>query len=450
MLRFSTNFLSKRCLSTFGYAQLGSRSVVKVSGPDATKFVNGLITSKMIPHASKRLAMTIEEGPEQELTLGEFDMSKNWGILLESPETTNQTVSRLGIYTMFLNSKGRIITDAWIYPGFKPSENEYMKQDAEYFIETDSSIMNQLTMMFKLHKLRSKVSFAPVQDVNVWACYNDNQMDALYDIQQEYADLESTSLKTPEAAYKNVQSFQRSSFFQESIDDKITAFAFDNRVPDSGIRLVLPKGVTPTQVISEDYLPEGSEISADEFNTRRALFGVPEVPSDITPNKFLPLECNLEYMGGVNFDKGCYTGQELTVRTFHTGVVRKRVVPVRIFLLPTDTSELPLELNSRDPVCGCVPKGQWNITSDREEENQSFVSSPFGGSSAKAARSRAKAMRSSGTLLSTYHNIGLALVRLEDFADPSTNFFVDIPGAGDGNKNLMLGIKAYIPYWWPE
>jgi len=33
----------------------------------------------------------------------------------------------------------------------------------------------------------------------------------------------------------------------------------------------------------------------------------------------------------VDFRKGCYVGQELTVRTYHTGLVRKRVMPVQIF-----------------------------------------------------------------------------------------------------------------------
>ena len=30
----------------------------------------------------------------------------------------------------------------------------------------------------------------------------------------------------------------------------------------------------------------------------------------------------------MSFSKGCYVGQELTARTHHTGVVRKRVVPI--------------------------------------------------------------------------------------------------------------------------
>ena len=32
----------------------------------------------------------------------------------------------------------------------------------------------------------------------------------------------------------------------------------------------------------------------------------------------------------VSFDKGCYVGQELTARTHHTGMVRKRVMPVSL------------------------------------------------------------------------------------------------------------------------
>ena len=41
----------------------------------------------------------------------------------------------------------------------------------------------------------------------------------------------------------------------------------------------------------------------------------------------LPLECNLAGLNAVSFEKGCYVGQELTARTHHRGVVRKRIVP---------------------------------------------------------------------------------------------------------------------------
>jgi len=43
----------------------------------------------------------------------------------------------------------------------------------------------------------------------------------------------------------------------------------------------------------------------------------------------LPAGYNLDYLRGVSFHKGCYIGQELTARTHHTGVIRKRILPLR-------------------------------------------------------------------------------------------------------------------------
>lgn len=55
---------------------------------------------------------------------------------------------------------------------------------------------------------------------------------------------------------------------------------------------------------------------------------VPEGPADWP---LLPLEASLDFMDGVDFRKGCYVGQELTARTHHRGVVRKRGVVLRLF-----------------------------------------------------------------------------------------------------------------------
>lgn len=429
-----------RNFATVGFTKLTSRGVINVSGPDATKFLNGLVTSKLQPQGTKKLAMTIEEGVAPELQLHDFDMSLDWGLLQESAAMGNQTVSRLGIYTMFLNSKGRIITDAWIYPQLISD----ITQEAEYLIELDSSLVNPLLGMFKLHKLRSRVSFKQLTSLDVWAAFNDGKMDELYEVQQSFNDPESNA-KSPNEALIQAQQFLQSSLFTSSVKlNSIRALAFDNRVPDSGIRLILSQSTSPIQVISEQYLPEQEPCPEEAYHIRRALNGIPETPRDITPNKHLPLEFNLEYMGGVHFDKGCYTGQELTVRTFHTGVVRKRLVPVSLFMLPAPTDDQLLQYDDRSEVCGLIPAGQWDIIAEKEDSKQ-LSASPFG-----ASKVRSRGRYSSGTLLSTYGNLGLALVRLEDFADPETKFHIEVPGAADENKCLRIGVKAFIPYWWPE
>ena len=42
------------------------------------------------------------------------------------------------------------------------------------------------------------------------------------------------------------------------------------------------------------------------------------------------LESGFEELNGVDFDKGCYLGQELTARTKYRGLVKKRLMPVLI------------------------------------------------------------------------------------------------------------------------
>ena len=56
--------------------------------------------------------------------------------------------------------------------------------------------------------------------------------------------------------------------------------------------------------------------------------GIPESSRELG-NQF-PLNMHLHYLNGASFDKGCYIGQELTQRTFHTGVIRRVALPFLI------------------------------------------------------------------------------------------------------------------------
>lgn len=66
-----------------------------------------------------------------------------------------------------------------------------------------------------------------------------------------------------------------------------------------------------------------------EYHRWRMRAGVPECPYEIRSGKSLPLDMNLDVMGGIDFSKGCYLGQELVARTRRRGP-RRRVFPMKI------------------------------------------------------------------------------------------------------------------------
>lgn len=64
--------------------------------------------------------------------------------------------------------------------------------------------------------------------------------------------------------------------------------------------------------------------------------GVPTVYT-ATSEAFVPQMCNLELLGGVDFNKGCYTGQEIVARAQYLGRIKRRM-----FLFRT-AGEIPLQ-----------------------------------------------------------------------------------------------------------
>jgi folate-binding protein YgfZ len=54
------------------------------------------------------------------------------------------------------------------------------------------------------------------------------------------------------------------------------------------------------------------------------LGGVPELRPE-TADAFVPQMINLDLLGGVSFNKGCYTGQEIVARTHYLGKLKRRM-----------------------------------------------------------------------------------------------------------------------------
>jgi len=75
-----------------------------------------------------------------------------------------------------------------------------------------------------------------------------------------------------------------------------------------------------------DDLPEPT--NANDWQAMRISLGIPEGTTDLTPNRALMLEAGLHLLDAVDFDKGCYVGQEVTARTHYRGLVKRRLLPV--------------------------------------------------------------------------------------------------------------------------
>ncbi len=64
---------------------------------------------------------------------------------------------------------------------------------------------------------------------------------------------------------------------------------------------------------------------ADVWNWLEVQAGVPRVVAS-TVEAFVPQMVNLELVGGVNFQKGCYPGQEIVARSQYRGTLKRRMV----------------------------------------------------------------------------------------------------------------------------
>ncbi len=97
----------------------------------------------------------------------------------------------------------------------------------------------------------------------------------------------------------------------------------DPRPVALGARVVL---ASPEPLVAAG-LAEGDLAAWDDARIRA---GVPDGSRDMLVDKALLLENGFEELGGVDFQKGCYMGQELTARTKYRGLVKKRLLPVTI------------------------------------------------------------------------------------------------------------------------
>lgn len=187
-----------------------------------------------------------------------------------------------GIYAALLTPQGKFLSDFFIVADGADLLLDGLKSDAE-------ALLKKLTMF----KLRSKATLEDVTDEHaVYALLGDGAAAMLTDDKQT---------KT---------------------DDGAILFA-DPRLANAGVRVIAPAGMDATALGGEN----GSE---DEYQKQRISLGLPEAPFDLEKEKSILLESGFDELSGVDWNKGCYMGQELTARTKYRGLVKKRLFPVTL------------------------------------------------------------------------------------------------------------------------
>jgi folate-binding protein YgfZ len=98
----------------------------------------------------------------------------------------------------------------------------------------------------------------------------------------------------------------------------------DPRIAALGLRCMLPPHLAGNA--AADAGAQLLEPSA--YEAHRIALGIPRGGLDFSYGDAFPHETDMDQLGGVDFDKGCFVGQEVVSRIEHRGNARTRVVPV--------------------------------------------------------------------------------------------------------------------------
>ncbi|RKP11301.1 hypothetical protein BJ684DRAFT_13100, partial [Piptocephalis cylindrospora] len=228
------------------------RGVVGLTGPDAIKFLQGLVASNVEPVGSGEVS---------------------------------------GTYSTFLTPQGRVEREAFIFH-YLPDQLGEGPKEAGFLLDLPQDGVVPIMALMNKYRLRSKVAIQDLSSVfTIWSRWSTSPGPS---------SSAAPFLHTPHLSL------------------------LDPRAPDMGYRLLLPSAT------DSPWTDGVEEVSGSAYVVRRILRGVCEGSTDIWSGISLPFDVNMDYSHAVDYRKGCYVGQELVSRTHHTGVIRKRMVPVQL------------------------------------------------------------------------------------------------------------------------
>jgi len=262
-----------------GYERLGSdlRRILSVSGPGATNYLQGLVTSDLkappTPPSPEPVGKP-EPGVPKEFQSGPGTREDDYGFV-----TFDEKLRA----TCFLDNKGKIVTDALLWK---------TKED-QYYIDVPTSAADNL--LEHLHKYKLRRTKVQIED------HSDRMATHVI-----FGSLNAEDPPPPKGLVARM----------------------DPRHPSLGMRILENPEQTEPGFEFGKVMQEAYSDMEGNYELVRRLAGVAE-GAEIAG--LVAAQANQDFLNAVSFHKGCYLGQELTARVQHTGAVRKRIVP--LFLL---------------------------------------------------------------------------------------------------------------------
>jgi folate-binding protein YgfZ len=100
----------------------------------------------------------------------------------------------------------------------------------------------------------------------------------------------------------------------------------DPRLAALGVRLVLPRAHGTDALAAAGF----ALAPCEDYDRLRLSLGVPDGSRDLPAEKALLVESGFDELNGIDWQKGCYIGQELTARMKYRALVKKRLMPVAV------------------------------------------------------------------------------------------------------------------------
>ena len=192
------------------------------------------------------------------------------------------------IYAALLTAQGKYLHDFFV-----------AERDDTLILDGEAARLADLQRRLALYKLRAKVTLAPeAGGLAVFAVFSGDVLAAL-------------GLPGEAGAARPYAG----------------GIAFvDPRLAALGARLIAPRDAGATALREAGFA--AAEFAA--YDRLRLSEGVPDGSRDLAIEKAILLEAGFDELNGVDWQKGCYIGQELTARTKYRGLVKKRLMPVRV------------------------------------------------------------------------------------------------------------------------